>query len=177
MGLVLQSSLEPAGLIAQVRAAVQAIDPEQPVARASTMDEWVARSLGPRRTPMTLVSLFGLVALILSAIGIYGVVAFGVAQRVREFAIRQALGADARSILSLVLRQGLSTTGLGLALGLIASALLTRALQSMLFGVGPHDPVVFASVAAGLLAIAAVACYLPARRATLVDPMVSLRDS
>ncbi len=141
------------------------------------MEQWVSRSLQNRRTNMLLLTVFGAVALVLSAIGIYGVLAFGVAQRVREFGIRQALGADQSSILSLVLKQGLRTAGLGIVLGLGASMGLARFLQTLLFGVTPHDPAVFAEVAAVLFAVAIAACYIPARRATRVDPMVALRDS
>src|SRR4029077_9735149 len=159
----------------QLRAAVQAIDPEQPIADVRTLDQWVARSLETRRTPMALLAVFGGVALALSAIGIYGVLAFGVAERVREFGIRHALGADAGSILSLVLRQGLRTAGVGIALGLLGSLALTKYLQSQLFGVTMHDPAVFGGVAVVLLAVALTACYIPARRATRVDPMVALR--
>jgi putative ABC transport system permease protein len=105
------------------------------------------------------------------------VLAFGVAQRVREFGIRQALGADQSSILSLVLTQGLKTAGLGVILGLAASIGLARFLQTLLFGVTPHDPAVFVGVATVLFAVAMAACYIPARRATRVDPMVALRDA
>ena len=122
-----------------MRAAVRAIDPEQPIADVRTMEQWVARSLQNRRTNMTLLTIFGAVALVLSAIGIYGVLAFGVAQRVREFGIRQALGADRSSILSLVLKQGLRTAGVGMVLGLAASVALSRLLQTLLFGVTPRD--------------------------------------
>ena len=113
----------------------------------------------------------------LSAIGIYGVLAYGVAQRVREFGIRQALGADRSSILSLVLKQGLRTAGVGMVLGLAASVALSRLLQSLLFGVTPRDFSVFGSVTVLLFLVAMAACYIPARRATRVDPMVALRDS
>ena len=156
---------------------MRAIDPEQPIADVRTMEQWVSRSLQVRRTNMTLLTIFGAVALVLSAIGIYGVLAFGVAQRVREFGIRQALGADRSSILSLVLRQGLRTAGLGMALGLAGSVALGRYLQTLLFGVTPHDATVFGGVTVLLLGVAIVACYVPARRATRVDPMVALRDS
>jgi len=113
----------------------------------------------------------------LSAIGIYGVLAFGVAQRVREFGIRQALGADRARILSLVLTQGLRTAAVGVAIGLTAAVFLTRYLQTLLFGIGTHDTMVFVLVPVVLLIVAALACYVPARRATAVDPMVALRDS
>ena len=176
MALVLKTGLDPTTLVPQVRAAVQSIDPEQPIADVRTMDQWMSRSLELRRTPMVLLALFGGVALVLSAIGIYGVLAFGVAQRVREFGIRQALGADRRSILSLVLRQGLRTAGVGLVLGLGGALLLSRFLQSLLFGVGQHDLVVFAGVTVLLLGVATAACYIPARKATRIDPMVALRE-
>lgn len=177
MSLIVKTGVDPQTLVAPVRSAVQSIDPEQPIADVRTMDQWMMRSLEGRRTPMALLALFGGVALILSAIGIYGVLAFGVAQRVREFGIRQALGADRRSILALVLRQGLRTTAIGLVIGLVGSFVVTRYLQSRLFGVEAHDPAVFVTVTALLLMVALVACYVPARRATQVDPMTALRES
>jgi predicted permease len=176
MAVVIKTGVEPQSVVGQVRAAVQSIDPEQPIADVRTMEQWVARSLEQRRTPTLLLALFGSVALLLSAIGIYGVLAFGVAQRVRELGIRQALGADRSSILALVLKQGLFTTGVGVVLGLAFSLALSRFMQSMLFGVGTHDPIVFVGVTALLFAVAVVACYVPARRATQVDPIVALRD-
>jgi putative ABC transport system permease protein len=125
--------------------------------------------------PATLLSVFGAIALLLAAIGIYGVLAFGVSERVREFGIRQALGADRASILSLVLGQGLRTAGAGLVLGLGGAFVLGRYLQSLLFGVTAHDVSVFAIATSILLVVALLACYLPARRATRVDPMEALR--
>jgi predicted permease len=177
MALVLKTAVEPTAVVPQVRAAVQSIDPAQPIAEVRTMEQWLSRSMQVRRTPMTLLALFGAVALVLSAIGIYGVLAFGVAQRVREFGIRQALGADSGSILALVFGQGLRTAGVGIVLGLGGSIVLTRYLRSLLFGVGAHDLGVFAAVTGVLLVVAAAACYIPARRATRVDPMVALRDA
>ena len=176
MALVLKTGLDPQTLVAQVRGAVRSIDPEQPVADVRTMDQWVSRSLELRRTPAMLLALFGAVALVLSAIGIYGVLAFSVAQRGREFGIRQALGADQKSILALVLKQGLMTAGVGIVLGLAASAGVSRFMQAMLFGVDRYDPAVFAGVTAVLFLVAVAACYVPARRATHIDPMVALRD-
>jgi len=177
MALVLKTGLDPQTLVPQLRSAVRAIDPEQPIADVRTLEQWVSRSLHDRRTSMTLLAIFGAVALLLSAIGIYGVLAYGVAQRGREFGIRQALGADRSSILSLVLKQGLRTAGLGMLLGLGASVGLSRLLQSLLFGVTPRDVTVFGSVTVLLLLVAMAACYIPARRATRVNPMVALRDS
>lgn len=177
MALVIKTGVDPQSLIGPVRSAVQSIDPEQPIADVRTMDQWVARSLEIRRAPMLLLAVFGGIALVLSAIGIYGVLAFAVTQRVREFGIRQALGADQRSILSLVLGQGIRTTALGVAIGFAGAIYLTRYLRSELFGVGEHDPAIFAAVTVLLLAVALLACYLPARRATEVDPMVALRDT
>ena len=176
MAVVIKTALDPTALVPQLRAAVQGIDPEQPIADVRTMDQWVGRSLEGRRTPMMLFAMFGAVALLLAAIGIYGVLASNVAQRVREFGIRQALGADRGSILSLVLAHGLKTAGLGLALGLAASYGLSRYLQTLLFGVTARDWTVFSGVTALLLAVALLACYIPARRATRIDPMVALRE-
>jgi putative ABC transport system permease protein len=177
MALVVKSAVEPKALVAQVRSAATAIDPEQPIADVRTMEEWIARSLEGRRSPMLLLALFGGVALVLSAVGIYGVLAFAVAQRTREIGIRQALGADRRSILALVLKQGMTTATIGVVLGLVGAIALTRYLQTLLFGVGAHDVQVYAGVTALLLLVATAACYVPARRATTVDPTEALRDA
>jgi predicted permease len=177
MTLMVKTSVDPESLAPQVRAAVQSIDPERPTTDMRTMTQWVSQSLDGQRTATTLLSLFGAVALGLAAMGIYGVLAFGVTQRVRELGIRQALGADRGSILSLVLSSGLRTVGIGLALGLLGALALTRSLESLLFGVGAYDAGVFAGVTTLLLAVALTACYIPARRATKIDPMTALRDA
>jgi predicted permease len=177
MALVLKTGVDPQSLVGQVRAAVQSVDPEQPIADVRTMQQWISRSLELRRTPALLLALFGSVALLLSAIGIYGVLAFGVAQRVREFGIRQALGADQQSILALVLKQGLATASIGIVLGLGGAFALSKLMQQMLFGVGARDPIVFAGVTVLLFLVAVTACYVPARRATRVDPIVALRET
>jgi putative ABC transport system permease protein len=176
MALVLKSTVDPTTLVAQVRAAVRDIDPEQPIADVRTMNQWVSRSLEERRTPMALLGIFGAVALVLSALGLYGVLAFSVGQRVRELGIRQALGADAHSILALVLSQGLKTAAAGIGLGLAGALALSRSLQSLLFGVGANDLSVFVGVTVLLLTVAVLACYAPARRATRIDPIVALRE-
>jgi putative ABC transport system permease protein len=176
MTLMLKTGVAPESIVPQVRAALRALDPEVSLADVRTIDQWIGRSLQTRRAPMVLLGVFGAVALALSAIGIYGVLAFGVAQRVREFGIRQALGADAGAILALVLAQGLRSAAVGIGIGLAASLLLARYLESQLFGVGAHDIQVLASVAALLLVVAAAACYIPARRATRIAPMEALRE-
>ncbi|HKT78663.1 MAG TPA: ABC transporter permease [Vicinamibacterales bacterium] len=175
MGVVLKTPGDPALLTAPLRRAVQAIDPEQPMANVRTMTDWVERSLEGRRTPTLLLVMFGTVAMILAAMGLYGVLAYGVEQRRRELGIRQALGANRRSILTMVLRQGLRTTAIGLAVGLVAAAVLSRYLAGLLFEVDAIDPIVFVAVPVALLAVAAAACYVPARRATRVDPAIALR--
>ena len=177
MALVVKAGMEPTQLVSQVRGAVSAVDPEQPIYDIKTMEEWMSQSLEGRRTPMALLVIFAAVALVLAAIGIYGVLAYAVTQRVREFGIRQALGADRTSILSLVLRQGLVRTGLGVVIGLAGAFALSRYLESLLFGVGAKDIPVFAGVTVLLLLVAVLACYIPARRATRIDPMVALRDA
>ena len=177
MALVLKTTLDPASLASQVRSAVGTIDPELPIADVRTMDQWIGQSLSTKRTPTLLLSLFGTVALLLSGIGIYGVVAFGVAQRVREFGIRQALGADRQTIVRMVLTQGVRTAGVGIGLGLAGAIGLTRFLESQLHGVSPRDVPVFAFSAVLLFGAAILACYLPARGSTRIDPTVALRDS
>ena len=176
LAVVLKTAVEPGSLVAQLRDAVQSIDPDQPIADVRTMEQWMSRSLETRRAPMVLLALFGGVALVLSAIGIYGVLAFGVAQRVREFGIRQALGANRGAILSLVLTQGLRTAAIGVVIGLVGSFALSRFLQTLLFGVQAHDVGVSVLVSALLFIVALAACYIPAQRATKIDPMVALRD-
>jgi len=176
MALVLKTRVDPQSTVGQLRAAIRGIDPEQPIADVRTMEEWIGRSLQTRRAPTALLAVFGGVALVLAAIGIYGVIAFGVTQRVREFGIRQALGADRGSILSLVLGHGLKTAGAGIVLGVATAWALARYLATLLYGVTPHDAGVFAGVPLVLLAVALAACYVPARRATRIDQLVALRD-
>jgi ABC-type antimicrobial peptide transport system permease subunit len=141
------------------------------------MDQWLERSLQTRRAPALLLGIFGGIALLLAGIGIYGVVAFGVVQRRREFGIRQALGADGGTIAGMVLRQGARTAALGIAAGTAGTLALTQYLQSQLYGVGARDATVVTVVAVLLFTAALVACYLPARASSKVDPLVALRDS
>ena len=175
MALVLKTTIDPPAVVPAVRDAMRSLDPEQPIAAVRTMDDWMARSLQTRSAPTVLLAIFGAVALVLAAIGIYGVLAFSVTQRVREFGIRQALGADRGAILGLVLRQGLRTVGAGAAIGVAGSLALSQYLESLLFGVTARDAGVLAGVTVLLMAVAAAACYIPARRATRTDPLVALR--
>jgi predicted permease len=175
--LVLRTSVPPESVVPQVRAAVQAIDPELPLADVRTMDQWLERSLQTRRAPALLLGIFGAIALLLAGIGIYGVVAFGVVQRRREFGIRQALGADGGTISGMVLRQGAGTAAIGIAIGTAGTLALTQYLQSQLYGIGARDATVVTAVALLLFVAALIACYLPARASSKVDPLVALRDS
>ncbi len=157
-----------------VRAAVNKINPEIPVP-AVLMDEVMAESIAGRRFSMTVMAAFGSCAVLLAAIGIYGVISYSVAQRTAEFGIRLALGAETRHILSLVIGGGFGWIALGLLLGLGSGLALTRYLGSMLFGVSPRDPATYLAASLFLSGIALLASYVPARRATRVDPIVALR--
>jgi predicted permease len=173
--LAVKTTLAPSALIAPLRDALQRIDPEQPVFDIKTMSERIAQSLDDRRTPMLLLMLFAGVALALSAIGIYGVLAFAVALRTGEIGVRLSLGAQRRDILRLILGDGGRLTALGLFLGLIGAVAIASAMRAQLFGIGVVDPLTLAGVIALLAVTAFVACWLPARRASRVDPIEALR--
>ena len=158
-----------------LREAVQAADPSQAVFDLMTMDERVAESLGARRFALTVLSAFAMMALLLAAIGIYGVINYSVTQRTQEIGIRMALGAERASVLRLVLMEGLALAAWGSGVGLLAAAALVRLMKSQLFGVSAFDPLTFATTVAVLALVALLACYLPAYRAMRVDPMVALR--
>jgi predicted permease len=175
-GLTVKSSSASAAVVASVRKAVAAIDPALPFYAVHTMDDYVNQSLMSRRVPMLLAGAFAVVALMLSAIGIYGVLAYGVAQRRREIGIRLALGSTAGAVFGLVLREGLRMVVLGLALGFLALFALRRALVAVLYGVTPFDPTVILSVAIALGVVALVAMSIPARRAARVSPVVALTN-
>jgi putative ABC transport system permease protein len=162
-------------LLPSIRAIVAEYDPDLAVTSVQTMDEIAAQSLGSRKLTLTLVGLFATLALVLATIGIYGVMSYVVAGRTQEIGIRIALGAQRRDVLKLVVGQGMALAGTGLVIGLIAAASLTRFLSSMLFHVKAFDPVTYGGVTLLLGAVAFLACYIPARRATRVDPLVALR--
>jgi predicted permease len=174
--LLMKTRLSAAELIAPLHAALQKADPEQAVFDIKTMHERIDNSLDDRRTPMLLLMLFAGVALALSAIGIYGVLAFSVASRTGELGVRMSVGANRSDILKLVLRDGARLTGTGLAIGLAGSLALSQLMKAQLFGIGAVDPITLVVAVAVLTATALLACYLPARRAARVDPIEALRS-
>jgi putative ABC transport system permease protein len=173
--LVVRSGRDPASLVSVLRGEIAAVNPQVPVSPVATMEEIVSASVANQRFAALLFVLFGVVALLLAACGIYGVISYGIAQRTHEIGIRMALGAHPREILGLILTQGTKLTMLGVVIGVAASLVLTRLMRSFLFEVSPMDPLTFASVAALLTFVALLASYIPARRAAQIDPMVSLR--
>ena len=175
MSLVVRSSVEPSSLSASVRQAVNEVDRSVPVSDVKTMDHVVSESITQPRFNLFLLGLFSAVAMILSAAGIYGVTAYTVTQRTHELGIRIALGAQVGDVLRMILGQGMAVIGVGLVAGLAAAFALTRLLRSLLFGVGENDPLTFVAITAVLVLVALIACYLPARRATKVDPLEALR--
>ena len=176
MSFLVRTHGNPEDLSAAVRSQLWSIDKEQPISRMSTMDHILADSLAGRRFNLILLGSFAGVALVLALIGIYGVISYAVAQRTGEIAIRMALGARRSSVWTLILQQGMALSVAGIAIGIAASLALTRLMSSMLFHVRPVDPLTLATVAALVLATALVATFLPARRATRIDPMQALRD-
>ena len=155
---------------------VRSIDPDLPMAEVMTMDQIVDESMDSERFEALLFGSFSGVALLLAALGIYGVMAFEVEQRTHEIGLRMALGAGRAQVLALILKDGMIQAVAGLALGFVGAFFVGRAMQSRLYGIGAIDPVALGGVAAVLLAAALLACYVPARRATKVDPMVALRE-
>jgi putative ABC transport system permease protein len=173
--LVIRTSSDPLSLVGPVRKEVLGIDPDQPVAAIKTMEDWVDSSVATPRYRTLLLGLFALVALVLASTGIYGVMSYSVTQRTHEIGVRMALGARQRDVLTLVVRQGMSLVVLGVVLGLLAAFGLTRVLSTLLYEVTAKDPTTFGLVALVLIVVAFAACYIPARRATKVDPLVALR--
>ena len=174
--LMLRTAQDPKALISAVRQRLSELDPDQPIRHIATMDARIADSLKPQRFNTLLMGIFAALALTLAVIGLYGVLAYTVVQRTHEIGIRLALGAQAGNIVALVMKQGLSLTLLGMTLGLMGAATLTRLLERLLFGVSKTDPLTFIGISLLLLVVAALACWIPARRATKVDPMIALRS-
>jgi predicted permease len=175
MALYLRADAAPLNLTAALREQVKAVDKDLPLFGATTMEHVVRESVSRRRFAMQVVGLFGILALLLAAVGIYGVIAYSVTQRTREIGIRVALGASRTAILHWVLKQGIYLIAGGIAFGLLGALILTRLLRTLLFGVGPTDVMTYIALSVVLTMVALVACYIPARRATKVDPLVALR--
>jgi ABC-type antimicrobial peptide transport system permease subunit len=167
--------VDPATLIPAMRNLVRRVDIDQPIFQAETLENVRAASHASQRLASTLLGCFAGVALLLAAIGIYGIIAYSAGQRTREFGIRMSLGAKRLDVLRLVVRQGLVLAGIGIAAGLAGAFALTRLLSSLLYGVNATDPLTFAGVTALLAVVAAAASFLPAWRATRVDPVIALR--
>lgn len=175
LNLVVRSDARQAALVAAVRDVVRSIDKDQPIDRVATMPELLSRSVAQPRFYTGLLTSFALIAFALAALGIYGVISYSVTQLTHELGIRIALGADPRDILKLVLGRGMALTLIGVSIGLVGSLALTRLMSGLLFGISPTDPATFVLATLLLSGVALVACYVPARRATRVDPMVALR--
>lgn len=175
MTILVRTSGDPLALVSAVRGELQKMDPELPMGAVATMDQLLADSLSRSRFTMLLLGIFAAVALLLAAVGIYGLIAYSVTQRTQELGIRIALGAQRRDVLRLVLAEGTRLTLLGVAIGILAALALSRLLATLLFGVSATDPLTFAGVAVLLAFVALLACFMPAHRATRVDPLVALR--
>ena len=175
MSLVIRSSVPPDSLASAVRASVAALDPNLPVYGIQTMDDLVAGQVASQRFNSYLLAAFAVLALLLAAVGIYGVLAYTVSQRTREIGIRLALGAESRNVRRMIVGHGLGIALFGIGIGLAASLGLTRVMRSLLYAVKPSDPATFAAVSLALVLVTLAACWIPARRAARVNPMVALR--
>jgi len=178
MTIVVRTPLDVASIMPAIKSAVYGAGSDQPIFNVETMQQIVSESMSSQRFPMILLGTFAGLALLLASVGIYGVISYSVAQRTHEFGIRVALGADQRDVLQMVMGQGLALALAGLAIGVVAALILTRVLSSfsvLLYGVGASDPLTFIIVSVLLISPAILACYIPARRAIKVDPMVALR--
>ncbi|MFN7943775.1 MAG: ABC transporter permease [Blastocatellia bacterium] len=175
MDLIVKTSVAPLSLVPPIKQQVQAIDQDQPLGNVQTIEAAVAQRLAPRRFTLLLLGVFGLSALLLGAVGLYGVMSCTVAQRTREIGLRMALGAQPRDVLRLMMRQGLVLSLTGVVIGLAAALSLTRLMKSLLFEVSATDPATFAGIGGLLIFTALLACWIPAQRATKVDPMIALR--
>src|ERR1019366_444797 len=175
VAVVLRTEGDPTAVMSSVRRAVQEIDPREVIYNVQTLNEVVSDSLAARRFSMILLGVFAALALVLSSVGIYGVISYLVGQRTHEIGVRMALGAQPGDVLRLMIGHGARMALIGVAIGIAAAVLLTRLMANQLFGVSAHDPLTFAGGAMFLIIVAVAACYIPARRAMRVDPMVALR--
>ena len=175
--LYVRTRVQPSQLVPQIRQEIQALEPNLPVPNIQTMNDTIGASLYAPRMGAMLLTIFGALALLLASLGVYGVLAFSISRRTREIGIRMALGADRGRVFGLVVREGMWLVGIGLAIGMAAGLYGSKWIQAFLFDVSTRDVTTFVTVPFVLAAVALLACYLPARRAMRVDPMVALRDS
>jgi putative ABC transport system permease protein len=176
MDVVVRTDSSPESLLPAIRKRIKALDPDLPMANVNTMEQWLTTSAAQPRLTSILLSIFAGVALLIAAIGIYAVLTYSVSQRTREIGVRMALGATPRRVLELIVSEGMRVVLLGLVIGLAGGLALGRTVQSLVYGVGVRDPKIYFVVAASLTAVALAACFIPARRAAVVDPMVALRE-
>jgi ABC-type antimicrobial peptide transport system permease subunit len=174
--VVMRTAGDPMAVVPQIRQAVRDLDRDQPIASIRTMDQILAGLIAQRRFSMTLVAGFAILALILAIIGAYGVTSYLVSQRQREIGVRLALGADPSRISRLVVREGMVVAGTGIGIGVVTAMATTQLASSLLYGVSARDPITIGSVAVVLLLVSALANYIPARRASRVDPLLALRQ-
>jgi putative ABC transport system permease protein len=173
--IVVKTTGAPQSMVSAVRNEILVVDKDQAVFNVTTLEELLGDSIQMRKFFMLLLTVFATLALVLATIGIYGVMSFVVTQRTQEIGIRMALGAQAGDVLKLIIRNGMVLAVIGISIGLMAAFALTRLMEKLLFGVTATDAATFASVSAALIAIVLVACYVPARRATKIDPLTALR--
>jgi ABC-type antimicrobial peptide transport system permease subunit len=173
--LVVRTQGDPATLAPAVKNAIWSVDKDQPIVRVATMDSLLTSSEADRGFALTLFEAFGMVALVLAAVGIYGVLSGGVNERMREIGVRAALGASRRNILLLVIRQGMTLTGIGVMIGLFGAVVASQFIISLLYGVSRFDPITYLFVIALLTGVSGIACWAPAWRAAQVDPSITLR--
>ncbi len=174
-GFVIRARQDPTALAGAAAKVVRSIDPQSPIENVLTVSQIKAESVAPRRLNAALVGLFGILAVIISAVGIAGVLAFSVSARTNEIGIRMSLGAASRQVERMILKEGGVLLGLGLGLGIVGSMATTRMMQGLLFGVAPSDPLTFAVVAGIMVLIGVLACWVPALRAARIDPAIALR--
>jgi putative ABC transport system permease protein len=176
MDVAVRTDADPAAILPSIRQAVRQLDPQLPLATVRTLDEWLSNSAAQPRLNAQLLGVFAAVALLIAAIGIYGVLAYSVTQRTREIGLRMALGAPRHRVLRLVISEGMAVGACGIGAGLVAAAAVGQTLSTLVFGIRVHDPLTYGGVAAVLAIVALAACFIPARRASLVDPLVALRE-
>ena len=176
MSIVARTTSNPLGAVRSVKSQIQTIDKNLPMDDAETMQQLLSMSTSGRRFNTLLLSLFAMLAVVLAMVGIYGVMSYSVTQRTHEIGIRIAVGAQTSDVFRIVIGQGMLLALIGVGLGLVGAFALTRLMTTMLFGVEPTDPLTFISLAALLIGVGLVACYVPGRRATRIDPLVALRE-